>query len=148
MDLFEYALKKNLCRHLAPHFEPLPPPRLQVQKRIAPLLPDCALLLSCLAHLGHDDPDAQVEAFQAGIGIFGAEDDAFGLLPLAKCNLAQVDAALDRLATASDSIKHIILEACATTVAADDLLREREIELLRAIGDTLDCPIPPFVQLD
>ena len=148
MDLFEYALKKNLCRHLAPHFEPLPPPRLQVQKRIAPLLPDCALLLSCLAHLGHDHPDAQVEAFQAGIGIFGAEDDAFGLLPLAKCNLAQVDAALDRLATASDSIKHIILEASATTVAADDLLREREIELLRAIGDTLDCPIPPFVQLD
>ena len=148
MDLFEYALKKNLCRHLAPHFEPLPPPRFQVQKRIAPLLPDCALLLSCLAHLGHDHRHAQVEAFQAGIRIFGAEDDAFGLLPLAKCNLAQVDAALDRLATASDSIKHIILEACATTVAADDLLHEREIELLRAIGYTLDCPIPPFVQLD
>jgi hypothetical protein len=26
------------------------------------------------------------------------------------------------------------------------LIQEREAELLRAIADTLDCPIPPFVE--
>ena len=147
IDLFEYALKKSLCRHLDPHFEPRPP-RIEVQNRILPLLPDCALLLSCLAHLGHNESETRVAAFQAGGRIFAPKADSFALLPLAECNLAQVDAALDRLATASDSIKHTILESCATTVASDGLLHEGEIELLRAIGDTLDCPIPPFVQLD
>lgn len=147
IDLFEYALKKSLCRHLAPQFEPQPP-RLETQNRLAPLLPDCAVLLSLLAHLGHNDLQAQVAAFQTGGGILGPEFDSFALLPLTECNLAQVDAALDHLAAASDPLKHTILEACATAVASDDVLHEDEIELLRAIGDTLDYPIPPFVQMD
>ena len=33
------------------------------------------------------------------------------------------------------------------TVAADGVIQEGEAELLRAIADTLDCPVPPFVQL-
>jgi len=32
-------------------------------------------------------------------------------------------------------------------VGADGLIQEREAELLRAIADTLDCPIPPFVKI-
>jgi len=30
-------------------------------------------------------------------------------------------------------------------VAADGVIQEMEAELLRAIADTLDCPMPPFV---
>jgi uncharacterized tellurite resistance protein B-like protein len=41
-----------------------------------------------------------------------------------------------------------LIEACAQTVAADGAIQEREAELLRAIADTLDCPIPPFVQME
>jgi hypothetical protein len=36
--------------------------------------------------------------------------------------------------------------ACAATVMADDKVTDREAELIRAIGDALDCPVPPFVQ--
>lgn len=32
------------------------------------------------------------------------------------------------------------------TVAADGHVTEREAELLRAITDSLDCPVPPFVE--
>jgi uncharacterized tellurite resistance protein B-like protein len=32
------------------------------------------------------------------------------------------------------------------TVAADGVIQEGEAELLRAIADALDCPVPPFVQ--
>ena len=32
------------------------------------------------------------------------------------------------------------------TVAADGHPTEREVELLRAIAETLDCPTPPFVE--
>jgi uncharacterized tellurite resistance protein B-like protein len=30
-------------------------------------------------------------------------------------------------------------------VGADGVILETEAELLRAIADTLDCPMPPFV---
>ena len=67
------------------------------------------------------------------------------LLPAAECELAQVDAALSRLCQAAPQIKKNVLNACAQTVAADGVIQEMEAELLRAIADTLDCPIPPFI---
>jgi hypothetical protein len=68
-------------------------------------------------------------------------------LPEAQCDLARVDAALARLSQAVPQIKKNVLNACVQTVAADESIHEREAELLRAIADALDCPIPPFVQL-
>jgi uncharacterized tellurite resistance protein B-like protein len=59
----------------------------------------------------------------------------------------QLDTALDRLALATPQIKKNLIEACVQVVAADSLIQEREAELLRAIADTLDCPIPPFVEI-
>ena len=67
------------------------------------------------------------------------------LLPNADCELARVDTALNRLALAVPQIKKNVLEACARVVAADGVIQETEAELLRAIADTLDCPLPPFI---
>ena len=67
------------------------------------------------------------------------------LLPEEQCELAQVDAALNRLYQAVPQIKKNVLNACAQTVAADGVIQEMEAELLRAIADTLDCPMPPFI---
>ena len=39
-----------------------------------------------------------------------------------------------------------MLNACAHAVASDGVLQSREAELLRAIADTLDCPLPPFLE--
>ena len=41
----------------------------------------------------------------------------------------------------------ITLNACAETVAADNIIQEREAEVLRAIADAFDCPIPPFISM-
>ena len=41
-------------------------------------------------------------------------------------------------------IKKNLITACAQVVAADGVIVETEAELLRAIADTLDCPIPPL----
>ena len=68
------------------------------------------------------------------------------LLPPDQCDLSQVDVALGRLSQAVPQIKKDLLSACAQTVAADGVIQEGEAELLRAIADTLDCPVPPFVQ--
>jgi uncharacterized tellurite resistance protein B-like protein len=46
------------------------------------------------------------------------------------------------------TIKKNLIEACVHTVGADGVMTENEAELLRAVADTLDCPIPPFVQTE
>ena len=57
-----------------------------------------------------------------------------------------MDVALARLSQGVPQIKKNVLNACTQIVAVDGVIREGEAELLRAIADTLDCPVPPFVQ--
>ena len=144
LDLFEYALQKLVVRHLVPHFQP---PRKAITQyySINPLLPDAAVLLSALAHVGHPEPDLARQAFDHGAASIRAGGD-LSFLPLSKSTLHQIDQALDRLGQAAPQIKKVILQACVHTVAADGVVAVREGELLRAIADALDCPVPPLLQ--
>lgn len=144
MDLFEYALQRHLKRHLWPHY--------RQQKRVTtqiyalkPLLPDCETLLSAIVNVGHDSPEAASQAFLAGVSRLGSEATSLSQQSLAQANLLKIDAALDRLATSSPLIKKQVLDACAYAVASDGQVVAREAELLRAIADSLDCPLPPLL---
>jgi hypothetical protein len=145
--LFEYMLQKLVLRHLDPHF--LAPRKTVIQYyALKPLAPDCATLLSALAYLGQEDPGQVETAFLQGAQAFsGPAQEGLRLLPADQCGLDAVDASLDRLSQAVPQIKKTALLACAQTVAADGVIQEAEAELLRAIADTLDCPIPPFIRL-
>jgi len=145
IDLFEYVIQKVVLRHLEPYFTQARKPALQYYA-LKPLAPDCAILLSALAHLGHDEPGQIQFAFQQGAQLLSyAARVELRLVPEAECELAQVDEALNRLGQAVPQIKKNVLNACAQTVAAAGVIQEMEAELLRAIADTLDCPIPPFI---
>jgi hypothetical protein len=142
--LFEYALQKILRRYLDSNFGPPRKPVVQYYT-LKPVVPDCAVLLSALARAGQEDSAAIEAAFLRGGQQLVAGD--MKLLDAAACRLSDVDAALDRLNQASPLIKKGVLTACAETVAADGVIQENEAELLRAIADTLDCPIPPFLTI-
>ena len=60
-------------------------------------------------------------------------------------NLALLDDALERLAQVTPGCKRTLLEACADCIAADGKVTAREGELLRAVADALDCPMPPLL---
>jgi Zn-dependent protease with chaperone function/uncharacterized tellurite resistance protein B-like protein len=144
VELFEYTLQKMVLRQLAPNFQP--PTRTIVQYYVLkPLVPDCALLLSALAQVGQEDPAQALKAFRQGTNKLGLPN--LELISGSTCSLAQIDAALARLNLAALPVKKIVLDACAETVAADGAIQEEEAELLRAIADTLDCPIPPLISL-
>jgi Zn-dependent protease with chaperone function len=147
VELFEFVLQKIIRRHLAPQFEKSRPPVVQFYT-LKPLVPDCAVLLSALANLGSTDPAEVTKAFQAGAPYLRALDFSAPLLPREECGLTEIDAALNRVALAVPQIKKNLLEACVRIVGADGVVQEREAELLRAIADTLDCPIPPFVTME
>jgi len=142
-DLFAYVLQKIVLRRLDPHFNP---PKNQVPQYYAvkPLLPDCAVLLSAVACAGQTEPADIANAFNLGAKQLDDPDHALQLDTTAY-DLDKIDASLNRLNQAAPQIKKAILTACAETVAADGVIQENEAELLRAIADTLDCPIPPFL---
>ncbi len=145
VELFEFVLQKIVMRNLDSQFNG--PQKTVVQfYTIKPLVPDCAVVLSALANVGSDD-DAEIEkAFETGAPYLRAPDDAeLNLLPGENCGVNEIDAALNRLAQAVPIIKKNLIEACVHTVGADGVIVESEAELLRAISDTLDCPMPPFL---
>lgn len=143
-DLFRYALQKILRRHLDSSFGPPRKPVVQYYT-LKPVVADCAVLISALARAGQEDSTAVEAAFLRGAHQMVASE--LKLLDPSACRWNDVDAALDRLNQASPLIKKGVLTACAETVAADGVIQENEAELLRAIADTLDCPIPPFLTI-
>jgi len=147
IDLFEFVLQKIIRRHLEPRFTQTHPPTAQYYS-IKPLIADCNLLLSALAQIGSTDAGENERAFRKGAPYLRAINSEIQLLPREKSGLAQIDAALNRLALAVPQIKKNLIEACVHVVGADGVIHEREAELLRAIADTLDCPMPPFVQVE
>ena len=140
VDLFEYTLKKIVSRHLRPS----PPQPVQYYSLNA-LLPDCAVLISALARMGQGDLANAKVAFDRGMRALTPES-GMALLTLNECGLDQIDDVLTRLAQTSSAIKKRVLHGCAHAVASDNVIQAEEAELLRAIAETLDCPIPPFIE--
>jgi Zn-dependent protease with chaperone function len=145
-DLFEFMLQKIVMRHLDTRFYPERRPVTQFYD-LRPLVRDAGILLSATAYAGADDPAQAQAAFAKGAESLGRIARAeIPWLPPTECDLKHLDAALDRFAQSVSQIKKNVLSACAESVAFDSLIQPREAEILRAIADTLDCPLPPFLQ--
>ena len=142
VSFFEYALLRSLERRLAVQFERRRPPRTKY-RTLEPLLPASSLLLSILAHVGNDENTAEAAFHQAvlvlspggGLKLHGRRD----------LSVRRVDIALEDLAQAIPTLKRQILTACATCVAHDGKVTVEEAELLRAVADALECPLPPVL---
>ena len=146
IELFEFVLQKIVRRHLASQSGETRQTSVHYHT-LEPLARDCSVVLSALANVSSGNAGEVEKAFRAGAPHLGTKADGPQLLPLKECGLKQLDAALDRFALAAPQIKNSLLQACVQVVGADGLIKEREAELLRAIADTLDCPIPPFVEI-
>jgi Zn-dependent protease with chaperone function len=145
VDLFEFVLQKIVFRHLDSQFIKAQKPSMQYYS-VKPLAPDCSVILSALADVSTNDANAVRKAFDAGAPYLRAPDDSdLQLLPREQCGVNQIDASLNRLVLAAPIIKKNLLDACAHVIGADGVILETEAELLRAVADTLDCPMPPFV---
>ena len=139
--LFGWTLRRILLRHLDPHFSPVTKPstRYNSLKRVAH---HCGDLLSALAHHGKGNADDIMHAFRAGKQEL--RTPTLTLTPSSQCTLASLDLTLYTLAGATPQIKRTIVKACAACVLADLHVTIEEGELLRAIADSLGCPMPPL----
>ncbi len=143
IDLFEFMLQRVLISHLDRFFKraSAPPVRCHALTAVAA---ETTALISCLAHIGHDNDEETTHAFDLASAELASDGIKPQLMPKSECSLKVIDAALVKLAQASPSVKKRLLSAAMTCVGADGKVTVGESELLRAIADSLDCPIPPI----
>ncbi len=144
VSIFEFALSRNLIRHLAPVYGK--PERIPVRYHsIKPLLPRCLPLIALLARYGNEDDPGQAERdFAAGVEELGC-DPASTPMPATDGDPVQTFAeALKELRKASGGVKRRLVSASVAAVLGNRKVTVEEAELLRAVSDSLDCPLPPL----
>jgi Zn-dependent protease with chaperone function len=142
IDLFEWSLQRILLHGLDAHYDDAKPTRVR-HERLAPLQPQCEVLLSMLARAGHRDAQAAARAFEAGRQALGLPEAR--MRGAGEADLDALDAALTDLEEAAPQVKRRVLEAVVACIAADRQISVAEAELLRAISSSLGVPMPPLL---
>ncbi len=109
------------------------------------LATETSTLLSAVAHYGHTIPTEASRAFEQGAAELQEERVRIELIPEDASQLRNVDAALRALSLTAPRLKRRIVRAVTATIAHDGRVTAEEGDLLRAIADSLDVPVPPLL---
>ncbi|MCC5829941.1 MAG: M48 family metallopeptidase [Phycisphaeraceae bacterium] len=142
ITLFEWSLRRVLVHHLERRLGLRAAPRASIYNLNGVRGPLCTVL-STLARVGSSRSDEVNKAFAAGCVFL--QTRGIELLPASECGLGQLDHALDSLEQLTPRAKQRVVGAMAACISANLQVNRREGELLRAICDTLDCPMPPLL---
>lgn len=114
-------------------------PRYNKPARIAE---ECRLILAAVAWAGAGDSEQAATAFFSAASKLGLNTQ----LP-DKSNLRQsnLNRALGKMRLLMPLEKPAVLKALCAAAEADGAIKVREVELIRAIADSIDCPMPPMV---
>lgn len=141
VSLFEYALHRMLLRHLDRHFKLTSASSGSAAVYSKPRY-GYTVLLSTLAHMGGEDAQA---VFNKSVGQLELTQ-RLSLLERDKCTIDAIDQALTVLENIHPLQKRHLIKAAVVSVSDDGKLAVAEAELLRAICDALDCPLPPILR--
>ena len=142
INLFEYALQHMIRRHLDCAFSDTNTNVKSIGSLVA-VRAECNVLLSALVQYGHSIEHERPSVFQSGMQELFTDGDSEQYI--SDVSLTKVDQALDVLAAVVPKIKRSIVKACISCVVYDQNITVAEAELLRAIVDSLGCPIPPII---
>ena len=138
-NLFTFALEKMVIHQLDPSFLKNKKPEIR-HHNLKTLAGELTVLLSALSHASDKVSE---KAWQAAlIPIEKVKPDGMELLPPEKCGLKELDAALDELAASANPVKKYIISSVIYCVTADQQVSTEEAELVRAVSEVLDTPIP------
>ncbi len=144
MRPFDFALVHILWRHL-PTGQARGGARRTSGRSLAQVRRELELVLSALAWSGGRDRDAAATAFDAGARAVARKISDLSLLPEEAVGLVELDQALERLERTSLDVRRRTLEACAQVILADESVQVEEVELLRAVAESLEIPLPPLI---
>ncbi len=141
INLLEWSLHKLVLHHLDAVFSKRQPARLG-RTDLARCRQSVSVLLSVIAQSTTRDAEQAQQWFQAGAASL---DTALDFIPVAGLNVERLGAAIDELAEVRPLQKPALLKACAAAIRADGEVQPIEVELLRAVSASIDCPMPPLL---
>ncbi|MEM6912178.1 MAG: M48 family metallopeptidase [Verrucomicrobiota bacterium] len=134
IEPFEFALISVVKRHLDHHFGRVDSKRIAFRKW--PATGEAGpVLLSTVALVGQVSEEFYAKIAR-GLGV------AAERLPQETLSWERIHRAIDVFDRATPLLKKQILYACAQLVLSDDQVEDREYDFLRAIADSLGCPMP------
>lgn len=137
VSLMEWALRRIVVHNLDAR------PPVHQGDELSAHRDDCALLLSALAHEGASGAAEAEVAFHAAARVLPVPDLALQAPDTGTAvNLERALTRLDRLKPVH---KRTLLKALALAIEQDGVVSVAEAELLRAIADSLRCPLPPLL---
>ncbi|MCW2291760.1 Zn-dependent protease with chaperone function [Pseudomonas sp. BIGb0408] len=137
LDLIEWALLRIVERNLGMQ-RPV-----QGRLPLAALGNESGVLLVALSRAGNTSEEAATEAFQAAWATLPFTARVFAEQPQA--GITALNDALNRLNQMRPLQKPQLLKAMARCIEHDGRISASEAELMRAVADTLDCPMPPLL---
>ncbi len=142
VDLFEYAMNRMVLRRLDPVFRKQ---KQSIEKyhSIHSVLPYVETLISYLSRSGTKDTDKMEKAFQDGMLRVTSMKTSLSK-SIDSDDVSILDSCLTHLSQSVPFIRKKVLEACVYCVMSDNRVTVEEGEMLRAVSDALDCPMPPF----
>ncbi len=145
VGIFEFALSRSLVRNLDPVFGRPETPKVS-HTRLTAVIPHCLPLLAFLARYGNENNPEQAAAdFAEGVAKLGG-DPQHTEMPEPESDPVQTfQRSLDVLRRANGPLKKRVVSACVSAVLGNRSVTVREADLLRAVADSLDCPLPPIV---
>jgi Zn-dependent protease with chaperone function len=144
-DLYEFALEQIIRRHLLAHHRLLPPPLVRYRPPRAPLSVHTGLLLSAVAHADAPDTDSAKKAFDIGASQLDYLDRAPVWHELDQCTWPALQAAIDAYCQAAPILKKNLIYSATTAALSDNKTSLQQWELMRAIADAIDSPLPPRI---
>ncbi len=139
VDPFEFVLSKLIRSHL---LDAARPNRPRGGIRLGSRMEEVRTLLSGVARVGHEDSVQARTAYDHGMHrMFGSHWPPYAPV---ESSVEAVERALTRLDGLAMPAKRQLVEALAATISQDRRVTVAEAELLRAICETLHCPLPPL----
>ena len=97
----------------------------------------CGLVLSAVVRTSSESPEAQARAYQLGARLLGLHGLSASLLDGEQIDLQKVDDALAVIAGQSVYDRRKFVRACGVAMLNDGKAEEAEIEIVRAVADSL-----------
>ncbi len=145
VDLFEVMIQRIIRLHLDTFFGRTRPPN-ETIKNLSNLKDESSVLISAIAGYGNEDELNRIQAFKKGAAVLELHGTGkLKFLPPVNCGIGQMDEALKAFEKCVPTLKKTLLIACGKAAISDGKITSNEAEILRAIGDSIGTPIPPFV---
>jgi Zn-dependent protease with chaperone function len=137
LDIFEFCLQVILNKHLNPATQ-MPHVRYS-ERNLNALKTELAILIALLAQTSANYPEEVEQLYQRHLRILMPDPP-----PRPQPSLHAWEHALAKLNQLPPLSKKQLLHVCADCILADNLVKPTEMEILRVVAESLDCPMPPL----